>query len=288
MTVRPARSVIDLIGDTPLVRLNKVSDATGCEILGKAEFMNPGGSVKDRAALGIIREAEASGALKPGGTIVEGTAGNTGIGLAMVGRALGYKVVIVFLRTQSREKAAAIRLMGAELIEVDAVPYSNPNHYARYSGALAEELNKTEPNGAIWANQFDNTKNRDMHVATTGPEIWEQTDGKVSAFTCATGTGGTLAGVSMYLKSQNPGVRIVLADPPGSVLHSYIQSGGAKMEREGSSITEGIGQGRVTDNLAGAPIDSSLHLPDEESVDMVREPRIAHTLPPRCRGRLPA
>ena len=196
MTVRPARSVIDLIGDTPLVRLNKVSDATGCEILGKAEFMNPGGSVKDRAALGIIREAEASGALKPGGTIVEGTAGNTGIGLAMVGRALGYKVVIVFLRTQSREKAAAIRLMGAELIEVDAVPYSNPNHYARYSGALAEELNKTEPNGAIWANQFDNTANRRAHAETTGPEIWEQTGGKVDGFVAAVGSGGTLAGVS--------------------------------------------------------------------------------------------
>ncbi|HBU62605.1 MAG: cysteine synthase A [Oceanicaulis sp.] len=267
MTVRPARSVIDLIGDTPLVRLNKVSDATGCEILGKAEFMNPGGSVKDRAALGIIREAEASGALKPGGTIVEGTAGNTGIGLAMVGRALGYKVVIVFLRTQSREKAAAIRLMGAELIEVDAVPYSNPNHYARYSGALAEELNKTEPNGAIWANQFDNTANRRAHAETTGPEIWEQTGGKVDGFVAAVGSGGTLAGVSDALKAKNQDVTIALADPGGAALYGYYAHG--ELKAEGTSITEGIGQSRITANLEGAQIDEAFRIPDEEALGML-------------------
>ncbi len=267
MTVRPARSVIDLIGDTPLVRLNKVSDATGCEILGKAEFMNPGGSVKDRAALGIIREAEASGALKPGGTIVEGTAGNTGIGLAMVGRALGYKVVIVFLRTQSREKAAAIRLMGAELIEVDAVPYSNPNHYARYSGALAEELNKTEPNGAIWANQFDNTANRRAHAETTGPEIWEQTGGKVDGFVAAVGSGGTLAGGSDALKAKNQDVTIALADPGGAALYGYYAHG--ELKAEGTSITEGIGQSRITANLEGAQIDEAFRIPDEEALGML-------------------
>ena len=267
MTVRPARSVIDLIGDTPLVRLNKVSDATGCEILGKAEFMNPGGSVKDRAALGIIREAEASGALKPGGTIVEGTAGNTGIGLAMVGRALGYKVVIVFPRTQSREKAAAIRLMGAELIEVDAVPYSNPNHYARYSGALAEELNKTEPNGAIWANQFDNTANRRAHAETTGPEIWEQTGGKVDGFVAAVGSGGTLAGVSDALKAKNQDVTIALADPGGAALYGYYAHG--ELKAEGTSITEGIGQSRITANLEGAQIDEAFRIPDEEALGML-------------------
>jgi cysteine synthase A len=267
MTVRPARSVIDLIGDTPLVRLNKVSDATGCEILGKAEFMNPGGSVKDRAALGIIREAEASGALKPGGTIVEGTAGNTGIGLAMVGRALGYKVVIVFPRTQSREKAAAIRLMGAELIEVDAVPYSNPNHYARYSGALAEELNKTEPNGAIWANQFDNTANRRAHAETTGPEIWEQTGGKVDGFVAAVGSGGTLAGVSDALKAKNQDVTIALADPGGAALYGYYAHG--ELKAEGTSITEGIGQSRITANLEGAQIDEAFRIPDEEALGIL-------------------
>ncbi len=267
MTVRPARSVIDLIGDTPLVRLNKVSDATGCEILGKAEFMNPGGSVKDRAALGIIRKAEASGALKPGGTIVEGTAGNTGIGLAMVGRALGYKVVIVFPRTQSREKAAAIRLMGAELIEVDAVPYSNPNHYARYSGALAEKLNKTEPNGAIWANQFDNTANRRAHAETTGPEIWEQTGGKVDGFVAAVGSGGTLAGVSDALKAKNPDLTIALADPGGAALYGYYAHG--ELKAEGTSITEGIGQSRITANLEGAQIDEAFRIPDEEALGIL-------------------
>ena len=267
MSIRPARSVIDLIGDTPLVRLNKVSDETGCEILGKAEFMNPGGSVKDRAALGIIRAAEASGALKPGGTIVEGTAGNTGIGLAMVGRALGYKVVIVFPRTQSREKAAAIRLMGAELIEVDAVPYANPNHYARYSGTLAEELNKTEPHGAIWANQFDNTANRKAHAETTGPEIWEQTGGKVDGFVAAVGSGGTLAGVSDALKAKNKDVTIALADPGGAALYGYYAHG--ELKAEGTSITEGIGQSRITGNLEGAQIDEAFRITDEEALGIL-------------------
>jgi cysteine synthase A len=267
MSVRPARSVIDLIGDTPLVRLNKVSDETGCEILGKAEFLNPGGSVKDRAALGIIRAAEASGALKPGGTIVEGTAGNTGIGLAMVGRALGYKVVIVFPRTQSREKAAAIRLMGAELIEVDAVPYSNPNHYARYSGTLAEELNKTEPHGAIWANQFDNTANRKAHAETTGPEIWDQTGGKVDGFVAAVGSGGTLAGVSDALKAKNKDVTIALADPGGAALYGYYAHG--ELKAEGTSITEGIGQSRITGNLEGAQIDEAFRITDEEALGIL-------------------
>ena len=273
MSVRPARSVIDLIGDTPLLRLNKVSDETGCEILGKAEFMNPGGSVKDRAARGIIREAEASGALKPGGTIVEGTAGNTGIGLAMVGRALGYKVVIVFPRTQSREKADAIRLMGAELIEVDAVPYANPNHYARYSGTLAEELNKTEPNGAIWANQFDNTANRRAHAETTGPEIWAQTGGKVDGFVAAVGSGGTLAGVSDALKAKNADIKIALADPGGAALYGYYAHG--ELKAEGTSITEGIGQSRITGNLEGATIDEAFRITDEEALgilyDLVQE-----------------
>jgi cysteine synthase A len=267
MTQAPARSVIDLIGHTPLVRLNRVSDATGCEILGKAEFLNPGGSVKDRAALGIIRDAERSGALKPGGTIVEGTAGNTGIGLAMVGRALGYRVVIVFPRTQSREKAAAIKLMGAELIEVDAVPYANPNHYARYSGQLAQEMNATEPHGAIWANQFDNTANRRVHAETTGPEIWTQTGGKVDAFVAAVGSGGTIAGVSDYLKSQKPDVRIVLADPGGAALYGYYAHG--ELKADGNSITEGIGQSRITKNLEGAVIDDAFRIPDEEALEIL-------------------
>ncbi|MCC5995334.1 MAG: cysteine synthase A [Oceanicaulis sp.] len=267
MTRSAARSVIDLIGNTPLVRLNRVSDATGCEILGKAEFLNPGGSVKDRAALGIIRDAERSGALKPGGTIVEGTAGNTGIGLAMVGRALGYRVVIVFPRTQSREKAAAIKLMGAELIEVDAVPYANPNHYARYSGQLAEEMNASEPNGAIWANQFDNTANRRVHAETTGPEIWDQTGGKIDAFVAAVGSGGTIAGVSDHLKSRNKDVRIVLADPGGAALYGYYAHG--ELKAEGNSITEGIGQSRITKNLDGAVIDDAFRIPDEEALEIL-------------------
>ncbi len=273
MSGSSARSIIDLIGDTPLLRLNKLSDATGCEILGKAEFLNPGGSVKDRAALGIIRDAESSGALKPGGVIVEGTAGNTGIGLAMVGRALGYKVVIVFPRTQSREKAAAIKLMGAELIEVDAVPYADPNHYARYSGRLAQTLNKTEPDGAIWANQFDNIANRKVHAETTGIEIWEQTGGKVDAFAAAVGSGGTIAGVSDALKARNQNVKIALADPEGAALYGFYTRG--ELKAEGASITEGIGQSRITANLEGAIIDEAFRIPDEEALiilyDLVKE-----------------
>ncbi|MFN3835184.1 MAG: cysteine synthase A [Glycocaulis sp.] len=263
----PARSVIDLIGNTPLLRLNGPSEATGCDILGKAEFLNPGGSVKDRAALGIIRAAEKSGALKPGGTIVEGTAGNTGIGLAMVGAALGYRTVIVFPRTQSREKRDAILLAGAELVEVDAVPYANPNHYARYSGTLAAELNETEPNGAIWANQFDNTANRQAHFDTTGPEIWEQTGGEVDGFICAVGSGGTLAGVGMYLKSQSDKVQIGIADPGGAALYGYYAHG--ELKAEGNSITEGIGQSRITANLEGAPVDHAFRVPDEEALHVL-------------------
>ncbi|GGG93038.1 MAG TPA: cysteine synthase A [Oceanicaulis sp.] len=263
----PARSVIDLIGHTPLVRLNAASDATGCEILGKAEFLNPGGSVKDRAALGIVRAAEKSGALKPGGTIVEGTAGNTGIGLAMVASALGYRTVIVFPRTQSKEKRDAILLAGAELIEVDAVPYANPNHYARYSGRLAEELNASEPNGAIWANQFDNVANRQAHFNTTGPEIWEQTGGKVDGFVAAVGSGGTLAGVGMYLKSKSDKVQIALADPGGAALYGYYAHG--ELKAEGNSITEGIGQSRITANLEGAPVDHAFRIPDEEALEIL-------------------
>jgi len=265
--VTPAKSVIDLIGNTPLIRLNAASEATGCEILGKAEFLNPGGSIKDRAALGIIRAAEASGALKPGGTIVEGTAGNTGIGLAMVGAALGYRVVIVFPRTQSKEKKDAIRLLGAELIEVDAVPYSNPNHYARYSGTLAEELAKSEPNGAIWANQFDNTANRDFHAATTAQEIWEQTDGKVDGFICAVGSGGTLGGLSAGLKAKNPDVRIGIADPGGAALYGYFAHG--ELKAEGTSITEGIGQSRITANLVDTRVDRAYRISDEEALPLI-------------------
>ncbi|MCC5980887.1 MAG: cysteine synthase A [Oceanicaulis sp.] len=265
----PARSIIDLIGNTPLLRLNAASEATGCEILGKAEFLNPGGSVKDRAALGIIRTAEKSGALKPGGSIVEGTAGNTGIGLAMVGSALGYRTVIVFPRTQSREKRDAILLAGAELIEVDAVPYANPNHYARYSGTLAAELNESEPNGAIWANQFDNVANRQAHFDTTGPEIWEQTGGKVDGFICAVGSGGTLAGVGMYLKSRSEKVQIGIADPGGAALYGYYAHG--ELKAEGNSITEGIGQSRITANLEDAPVDHAFRVPDEEALQVLYE-----------------
>ena len=245
------RSVIDLIGNTPLLRLNAVSDATGCEILGKCEFLNPGQSVKDRPALGIVRDAEAAGLLKPGGTIVEGTAGNTGIGLALVGAALGYRVVIVMPRSQSQEKKDAIRLLGAELIEVDAVPYANPNNYIKYSGRLAEDLAKSEPNGAIWANQFDNTSNRKAHYDTTGQEIWNQTDGKLDAFICAVGSGGTLGGVSMALKEKRKSVQIGLADPGGAAMYEYFKNG--ELKSEGTSITEGIGQGRVTANLRPGP-----------------------------------
>ena len=262
-----AGNIIDLIGNTPLLRLEKASRETGCEIWGKAEFMNPGGSIKDRAALGIIREAEKSGALKPGGTIVEGTAGNTGIGLAMVGAALGYRVVIVFPRTQSREKKDAIRLMGAELIEVDAVPYANPNHYARYSGQLAEDLNRTEPNGAIWANQFDNTDNRKAHYDTTAPEIWDQLDGKVDGFICAVGSGGTLGGVSMAFKERNPDIRIGLADPGGAALYGFYAEG--ELCASGTSITEGIGQSRITKNLENVIVDKAYRITDEEALPIL-------------------
>ncbi|MEC9249301.1 MAG: cysteine synthase A [Pseudomonadota bacterium] len=260
-------SVIDLIGNTPLLRLNAASEMTGCEILGKAEFLNPGGSIKDRAALGIIRAAERSGALKPGGTIVEGTAGNTGIGLAMVGAALGYKVVIVFPRTQSQEKKDAIRLLGAELIEVDAVPYANPAHYARYSGQLAAELDQSEPNGAIWANQFDNPANRDFHAETTAQEIWTQTDGQISGFICAVGSGGTLGGVSRALKAHDPSVQIGLADPGGAALYGYYANG--ELSAEGTSITEGIGQSRITANLEDVRVDKAYRIPDEEALPLI-------------------
>ena len=262
-----ARNVLEAIGRTPLIRLNRASDATGCEILGKAEFMNPGQSVKDRAALYIIRDAERRGLLRPGGRIVEGTAGNTGIGLAMVGQALGYRTTIVIPRTQSQEKKDAIRLLGAELVEVDAVPYSNPDNYVRYSGRLAEELNRTEPNGAIWANQFDNVANRQAHVETTGPEIWEQTGGRVDGFICAVGSGGTLAGVAEALKAHSPSVRIGLADPMGAALYNWYAHG--ELKSEGTSISEGIGQGRITANLEGLVVDMPYQVPDEEMLDVI-------------------
>lgn len=260
MTV--ASTVLDAIGNTPLIRLRRASEATGCEILGKAEFMNPGASVKDRAALFIVRDAERGGLLKPGGRIVEGTAGNTGIGLAMVGGALGYRTTIVIPRTQSQEKKDAIRLLGAELVEVDAVPYSNPDNYVRYSGRLAEELAAKEPNGAIWANQFDNVANRQAHVATTGPEIWDQTGGKVDGFICAVGSGGTLAGVAEALRARNPAIRIGLADPHGASLFSFYAEG--ELKAEGTSISEGIGQGRITANLEGLRVDHPYRISDEE------------------------
>lgn len=257
-----ARSVLDAIGNTPLIRLRRASELTGCEILGKAEFCNPGQSVKDRAALYIIRDAERKGLLRPGGRIVEGTAGNTGIGLAMVGKALGYPSTIVIPRTQSQEKKDAIRLYGAELVEVDAVPYSNEMNYVKYSGRLAEELNRTEPNGAVWANQFDNVANREAHVHGTGPEIWAQTDGKVDGFICAVGSGGTLAGVAQALRERRPEVKIGLADPYGASLYSYYTDG--ELRAEGTSISEGIGQGRITANLEGLTIDMPYRISDEE------------------------
>jgi cysteine synthase A len=257
-----ASSVLDAIGNTPLLRLNRASQATGCEILAKAEFMNPGQSVKDRAALYIIRDAEKSGRLRPGGRIVEGTAGNTGIGLAMVAKALGYQCTIVIPRTQSQEKKDAIRLYGADLVEVDAVPYSNPMNYVKYSGRLAEELDPQEPAGAVWANQFDNVANREAHVYGTGPEIWRQTDGKVDAFICAVGSGGTLGGVAQVLREKKPDVRIGLADPHGAALYSYYTDG--ELKSEGSSISEGIGQGRITANLQDLKIDHAYRISDEE------------------------
>jgi len=265
--LRPARSVIDLIGSTPLVRLNRASAATGCEIWGKAEFLNPGQSVKDRAALWIIRDAERRGELRPGGLIVEGTAGNTGIGLAMVGSALGYRTLIVIPRTQTQEKKDAIRMAGAELVEVDAVPYANPGNYVRFSGRLAEEKAKTEPNGAIWANQFDNVANRQAHVDGTGPEIWAETGGQVDGFICAVGSGGTLAGVAEALRARKPDVAIGLADPHGAALYSYYTTG--ELRAEGSSITEGIGQGRITKNLEGLTIDHAYRIPDDEALEQI-------------------
>jgi cysteine synthase A len=265
MTVH--RSIVDLIGNTPLLRLKRASDETGCEILGKCEFLNPGQSVKDRPALGIVREAEAAGLLKPGGTIVEGTAGNTGIGLALVGKALGYRVVIVMPRTQSQEKKDAIRLLGAELIEVDAVPYANPNNYVRYSGRLAEELSASEPNGAIWANQFDNQANRRAHYSSTAQEIWQQTGGKLDGFICAVGSGGTLGGVSLALKEKNPKVQIGIADPGGAALFSFYTTG--ELKAEGTSITEGIGQGRITANLEGIEVDKAYRINDDEALTVL-------------------
>src|SRR3972149_4283966 len=257
----------DTIGNTPLIRWRRLSESTGCDILGKAEFLNPGGSVKDRAALYIVRDAEERGLLRPGGTIVEGTAGNTGIGLALVANALGYKTVIVMPETQSQEKKDMLRLCGADLRLVPAVPYKDPMNYVRYSETLAQEIAKTEPNGAIWANQFDNVANRRAHYETTGPEIWEQCDGKIDAFTCAVGTGGTLAGVGMALKERRKDIRIVLSDPMGSALFHYYKHG--ELKAEGNSITEGIGQGRVTKNLEGAPIDDALQIPDEEALPVI-------------------
>ena len=253
------------VGNTPLIRLKAASEATGCDILGKAEFMNPGQSVKDRAALYIIKAAVASGDLKPGGTIVEGTAGNTGIGLALVGASMGFRTVIVIPETQSQEKKDMLRLAGAELVEVPAAPYKTPNNYVRYSGRLAQELAKTEPNGAIWANQFDNIANRQAHIETTGPEIWAQTEGKLDGFICAAGSGGTVAGMGLYL--QPKGVKVGLADPDGAALHSFYTTG--VLASEGGSISEGIGQGRITKNLEGFTPDMSYNIPDAEALPFV-------------------
>ena len=258
---------VDSIGNTPLIHLKKASELTGCTILGKAEFLNPGGSVKDRAALAIIEDAEEKGFLRPGGVIVEGTAGNTGIGLALVANARGYRTVIVMPETQSQEKKDMLRLCGADLRLVPAVPYADPGNYVRYSGRLAQELLEKEPNGAVWANQFDNRANRIGHYRTTGPEIWEQTGGKIDGFTCAVGSGGTLAGVGMALKARNPDIRIALSDPMGSALYHWVAHGALKAE--GNSITEGIGQGRVTANLEGAPIDEAYQITDEEALPVI-------------------
>ncbi len=258
---------IESIGNTPLIKLRRASELTGCTILGKAEFQNPGGSVKDRAALYIVRDAEAKGLLRPGGTIVEGTAGNTGIGLALVGNALGYNTVIVMPETQSQEKKDFLSLCGADLRLVPAVPYKDPNNYVKYSGRLADDLAKSEPNGAIWANQFDNVANREAHYRTTGPEIWAQTDGKVDGFTCAVGSGGTFAGILLALKERNPKVQVALADPMGAALYHYYKHG--ELKAEGSSITEGIGQGRITANLEGITPDDAFQIPDEEALPIV-------------------
>jgi cysteine synthase len=261
------KDIIEAIGHTPLIKLQHASKATGCEIYGKAEFMNPGGSIKDRAALAIVRDAEARGALKPGGMIVEGTAGNTGIGLALVANALGYRTVIVIPDTQSQEKKDMLRLQGAELIEVPAVPYSDPNNYVKLSGRLAEKLAHDHVQGAIWANQFDNVANRQGHIETTGPEIWTDTNGKIDGFVCSVGTGGTLAGVAIALKAKNPKIKIALADPLGAALYEYYTQG--VLKSEGSSITEGIGQGRITANLEDAPIDIAYQITDTEALPVL-------------------
>jgi cysteine synthase A len=264
---------VGTVGNTPLLKLKKASEETGCTILAKAEFLNPGGSIKDRAALAIIKDAENKGLLKPGGVIVEGTAGNTGIGIALVGRALGYRSVIVMPETQSQEKKDMLRLCGADLRLVPAVPYKDPNNYVHYSRRLAEELAKTEPNGAIWANQFDNVANRQGHIDTTAQEIWTQTEGKVDGFVCAVGTGGTLAGVSMGLKAHNPDIQIGIADPMGAALYNYYKHG--ELKAEGSSITEGIGQGRITANLEDVIVDRAYQIQDSEAVtiafDLLKE-----------------
>jgi cysteine synthase A len=258
---------VEAIGNTPLIRLRKASEMTGCEILGKAEFMNPGGSVKDRPALFMVLDAEKKGLLKKGGTIVEGTAGNTGIGLALVANARGYRSVIVIPETQSQEKKDYLRLIGAELREVPAVPYANPNNYVKVSGRLAEEIAKSDPNGAIWANQFDNVANRQAHIETTAPEIFRQTQGKVDGFICAVGSGGTLAGTALGLRSLKPSVKIGLADPFGAALYSYFTTG--ELKSEGGSITEGIGQGRITANLEGLKVDHAYRIADAEAVQIV-------------------
>lgn len=268
-----APDVLGLIGNTPLVRLKRASEASGCEILGKAEFLNVGGSIKDRAALSIIRAARASGALKPGGTIVEGTAGNTGIGLALVGAALGHPVVIVMPRTQTEEKKRAVRLHGARLIEVDPAPFASPNHFVHFSRRLAEELNDSEPNGAFYADQFDNLANRQAHYEATGPEIWKQTDGRVDGFICAVGSGGTLTGTTTYLREQNPALKIGLADVPGASLYSWFTEG--VLKGEGGSVAEGIGVNRITGNLNGLSVDHAYRIEDAEFLpilfDLVRE-----------------
>jgi cysteine synthase A len=258
---------VGTVGNTPLIRLRKASEATGCEILGKAEFLNPGGSVKDRAAVSIILDAEERGDLQPGGVVVEGTAGNTGIGLAMVGNARGYRTVIVIPETQSQEKKDMLRLCNAELREVPAVPFKNPNHYVHTAERLAGELGKSEPNGALYANQWDNLSNRNAHLRTTGPEIWSQTDGKVDGFACAIGTGGTLAGVGLFLKEKNPDCVIAAADPMGACMCNWFKHG--ELKGEGSSITEGIGQGRITKNIEGAPVDDAFQIPDAEALPIV-------------------
>jgi cysteine synthase len=257
----------DAVGNTPLIRLRRASELTGCSVLGKAEFLNPGGSVKDRAAKYMILDAEERGDLQPGGVVVEGTAGNTGIGLALVGNARGYRTVILMPETQSQEKKDMLRLCGVELRCVPAVPYKDPNHYVKQAERYAAELAKSEPNGVLYANQWDNPSNRNGHVRSTGPEIWTQTGGKVDGFTCAIGTGGTLAGVGEFLKSVNPGVRIVAADPMGAAMYHWIKHG--ELKSEGSSITEGIGQGRVTGNVAGAPIDDAYQIPDAEWLPII-------------------